>query len=61
MSSWVSEVVNNNDGTLTATITEEDGTVISRVTYGAEDADAFTVGEITPPGVIKRAWDWLTS
>jgi hypothetical protein len=60
MSNWVSEIIDNNDGTLTAVITEEDGTVVSRVTYGTEDAGAFTVGEITPPGVFQRAWNWLT-
>jgi hypothetical protein len=60
MNNWVSEIIDNNDGTLTAVITEEDGTVVARVTYGVEDTGAFTVGEITPPGVLQRAWNWLT-
>jgi len=61
MRNYITQIRDNNDGTHTATLVNEEGKVVSYVTVGEENLSELYLGEFPKPGLVQRLSDWWNS
>ena len=61
MKNYITEILNNNDGTHTATLVDEENTVVAYITVGEENLSDLYLGEFPKPGLAQRLSDWWNS
>lgn len=54
------EIEELENGTIRATIADENDNIVGYTTYTEESRPRPKLGEITEDGVIRRFWTWLT-
>ena len=61
MKNFITDITNNNDGTHTATLVDENNVLIAYVTIGEENLGDIYLGEFPKPGLAQRIADWWRS
>ena len=61
MKNYITDITDNNDGTYTATVVDEDNTVVAYVTVGVENRNDIYIGEFPKPTLGQRISEWWNS